>query len=282
MPGPQTFIEMPSIWRGKRTDPHRGRRILPSTQGYFVHVTSRAVHQRFLFKEKEKKAFSERLEIWSDFSGISVLTHCLMDNHFHLLLWIPPVQQVDCDELVRRIRRVWPEEKVAKWVKHYRISTGKEKIDMKKALEARMHSLPAFMRILKQSFSVWFNHQHDVCGTLWEGRYRSMIVKDSPAALTSVAKYIDLNPVRANICRIADEYPWSGFGKAMKGDILCRRGLTAIIKHVGFSAPMHSAPQPPSKRKATDIPWDVCAGLYQQWLGAKTGADQSHSPARNC
>ncbi|MCC5843573.1 MAG: hypothetical protein JJU05_04910 [Verrucomicrobia bacterium] len=86
------------------------------------------------------------------------------------------MQQVDYEELVRRIRRVWPEEKVAKWVNAYRIGTDKEKQEMKKALEARMHSLPAFMRILKQSFSVWFNDQHDVCGTLWEGRYRSMIV----------------------------------------------------------------------------------------------------------
>lgn len=262
-------IEMPSVWKGKRTDRHRGRRVLPSNCGYFVHVTSRAVHQRFLFKSREKQAYSERLDKWSDFSGISVLTHCVLDNHFHLLLWVPPVQQVHYEELIRRIRRVWPEEKVAKWVEAYRIGTKREKQEMKGCLESRMHSLPAFMRVLKQSFSVWFNEQHKVCGTLWEGRYRSMVIHDSARALVNVSTYIDLNPVRARICDQPSEYLWSGYGKAMEGDALCRKGITQLVQYVQLRTAVKFSKNPPAQEKEQDISWAIHARIYQTWLKAR-------------
>lgn len=40
----------------------RGLRILPKSGGYFVHVTSRVVQQRFLFGDEEKTVFTRMSE----------------------------------------------------------------------------------------------------------------------------------------------------------------------------------------------------------------------------
>jgi len=45
-------------------------------------------------------------------------------------------------------------------------------------------------------------------GTLWEGRYKSSVV-DRDDYLLACSRYIELNPVRARIVRLPEEYPWS-------------------------------------------------------------------------
>jgi putative transposase len=56
----------------------------------------------------------------------------------------------------------------------------------------------------------YFNHMHGRSGTLWEGRYKSTLV-DSENYLLKVYRYIELNPVRANMVEHASEYPWSSY-----------------------------------------------------------------------
>jgi len=52
------------------------------------------------------------------------------------------------------------------------------------------------------------NYQHT--GTLWEGRYKSKsTVVDSEKYFLLVSRYIELNPVRANMVKHPAEYPWS-------------------------------------------------------------------------
>ncbi|MDA3873810.1 MAG: hypothetical protein PF795_07605, partial [Kiritimatiellae bacterium] len=229
---------IPTIWSKQYGNSKRGLRILPKNRGYFVHVTSRAVHQRFLFKDEEKTEFTKLMEAWADFSGLTVLTHCLLDNHFHLLLWVPPLQQVRFEEIVRRIQRVWPEKKVQRWLSVHTGGTAADKQAMERELNVRMYNLPAYMRVLKQTFSTWFNMNQDVHGTLWEGRYRSMIVKENPEALLNVATYIDLNPVRAGVCKDPKDYRWSGYGQAAKATVASRAGLPQLFRCVGVLRPV--------------------------------------------
>jgi len=225
--------KIPSVWAGKSLK-KRGLRILPASGGYAVHVTSRAIQQRFLFNETEKDSFTGLMEAWADFSGITVLTHCLMSNHFHLFLWVPEPEEVHIDELRRRIRGVWPENKVAQWEKYYEGSAPAEQKAMERALTDRMFELPAFMRVLKQRFTTWYNKEHGCRGTLWESRYRSMVVKDTPEGLMNVATYIDLNPIRAGICKDPREYTWSAYARAEAGDETRRRGLALLLEKAGI------------------------------------------------
>jgi hypothetical protein len=74
----------------------------------------------------------------------------------------------------------------------------------------RMHDLSWFMKSLLERFTKWFNGRHSRSGTLWEDRFKSVIVE-------SGAAYIDLNPVRAGMVDDPADYRWSGYGEAVGG-----------------------------------------------------------------
>ena len=81
---------------------------------------------------------------------------------------------------------------------------------------------------LHQLYSRSINRRHGWTGHLWQGRFYSCPVEISRAAL--VARYIELNPVRARMCENARDYPWSS------AEIACRDG-----KHGGSGfAPLFS------------------------------------------
>ncbi len=80
----------------------------------------------------------------------------------------------------------------------------------------RMHDLSEFMKSLLERFTKWFNRLHSRSGTLWEDRFRSVIVESGTAART-MAAYIDLNPVRAGMVKDPADYRWSSYGEAVGG-----------------------------------------------------------------
>ncbi len=226
------FWEYPSIrsvWaNGARKG--RGLRILPEGMGYFVHVTSRARGQAFLFGDREKRVFVRKMREWADFSGIGVITHCVMDNHFHLMLWVPVIEEVSHEDIVGKLSGVWPEGKVKAWEETYQVQPEGKQERMDREMIGRMGDLPEFMRVLKRSFSCWYNAEHDQSGTLWDSRYRSVVVEENPLALMSVAAYIDLNPVRAGLVQDPLSYLWSGYGSACGGNGRSREGLEVLVR----------------------------------------------------
>jgi putative transposase len=54
------------------------------------------------------------------------------------------------------------------------------------------------------------NYHHQRTGTLWEGRYKSVLV-DSDQYCLILSRYIELNPVRASMVDNPSEYPWSSY-----------------------------------------------------------------------
>jgi hypothetical protein len=97
------------------------------------------------------------------------------------------------------------------------------------------------MKALLQRFSRWFNAKHERVGTLWESRFKSVLVEDGMASRT-MAAYIDLNPVRAGMVTDPAEYRWSSYGEAMGGGPRgngkkARAGLVrALMAHKGYGA----------------------------------------------
>ena len=64
------------------------------------------------------------------------------------------------------------------------------------------------MRALGVRYVRYFNDRYRRTGTLWEGRYRSTLV-DTPSYLFTCCRYIEANPVRAEIVADQREYEWS-------------------------------------------------------------------------
>lgn len=66
------------------------------------------------------------------------------------------------------------------------------------------------MKHLGQCYVQYVNRTYQRSGTLWEGRFKSCLAQDKRFAMYC-CRYIELNPVRANMVRHPGEYLWSSF-----------------------------------------------------------------------
>ncbi len=223
------------------------RRIVMNKAVAAYHCFCRTAGQSFLFDDEAKRVFVEMLNAVAAFSGVEVLTYCVMTNHFHLLVRInPKAAEVNDVELVRRFHRLYGSrrcpylqldaEGVEAKLAHKDAADADE---LRAHLRSRMGTLAPFMKTLKQRFSVWFNATHERAGTLWAERYQSVLVENEPAVLRLVGAYIDLNPVRAHLVEDAAAYRWSGAGAAFSGDARARQRL---LRMLGPSSILNSTP----------------------------------------
>ena len=60
------------------------------TKPSLYHCISRIVDRRFVLNENEREHFRKFMRMQENFSGCRILSYCLMSNHFHLLLEVPP------------------------------------------------------------------------------------------------------------------------------------------------------------------------------------------------
>jgi putative transposase len=208
------------------------------------HCISRVVDRRFVFGDDERERFRAFMRIQENFSGCRVLSYCVMSNHFHVLLEVPPMQEdgISDDELLKRLSATNTEAfvaGVAGELAEARAAAHEKRVaEIHARFTYRMHSLSEFMKTLLQRFTRWFNRTHNRSGTLWEERYKSVIVESGVAART-MAAYIDLNPVRAGMVSDPAEYRWSSYGEAVGGGSKgngkkAREGLVrACMSHQG-------------------------------------------------
>jgi REP element-mobilizing transposase RayT len=59
----------------------------------FYHVISRVVDRRFVLGVEEKEKFRMLMRMQEKFTGCRATSYCLMDNHFHILLEVPPMAE---------------------------------------------------------------------------------------------------------------------------------------------------------------------------------------------
>ena len=78
-------------------------------------------------------------------------------------------------------------------------------------------SLPKTFQSLGRRYVQYVNATYGRTGTLWEGRYRATLI-DSDQYLLTCCRYIELNPVRAEIVAHPREYPWSSYHFHARGD----------------------------------------------------------------
>ena len=199
------------------------------------HVVSRVVERRFAFGDEEKEKFRMFMRMAENFTGCRVLTYCVMSNHFHILLEVPPKPEGGLSDkvLFDRLRALYSKGQataVLKKLEEYR-KRGNQvaEAELRESYSYRMHDLSEFMKVLLQRFSHWFNRAHERKGRLWEQRFKSVLVQNGVASRT-MAAYIDLNPVRAGICEDPADYRWSGYAEAIAGGKRARVGLVRALR----------------------------------------------------
>jgi REP element-mobilizing transposase RayT len=226
-------------WKDSRTKP------------VIYHCISRVVGRQFVLEVDEREHFRMLMRMCEKFTGCRVLSYCLMSNHFHLLLEVPPMPEggISDRELLQRLGVFYSEAQVEEVAKEMEAAAAvrvrgefelppvdesgtpltaaremalakeeavRSREEIRSRYTRRMHDLSEFMKSLLERFTKWFNRRHSRAGTLWEDRFKSVIVESGTAART-IAAYIDLNPVRAGMVSDPAEYRWSSYGEAVGG-----------------------------------------------------------------
>lgn len=207
----------------------------------YYHCVSRVVDRRFVFGPDEKSYFASLMRRCAEFCGVEVAAYCLMSNHFHILVGIPkPPQTAPSDEdLLLRLEKLGGRTGVD--VLRHQLQEARVRADagvvaeLRGRLLRRLWNVSEFMKLVKQRFSVWFNRRHERTGTLWEERFRSVLVESAGNALSAMAAYIDLNPVRAGLVSHPREYRWCSYAQAVQGDELQRVSYEKIM--LGYRDP---------------------------------------------
>ena len=241
----------------------------PDDPAGYYHCISRVVERQFHFQERERHRFRQLLSEYSAFCGIRVVSWCILSNHFHLLIQVPqkPPTPPPVEELVQRLEHLSStfltaaaaRQLLQLWAEQGNTTSPEQ---LRNRLWAQMYDLSQFMKLLKQRFSQWFNRVHERKGTLWEERFRSVLVEANSTALATVAAYIDLNCVRAGLATDPKDYRWCGYAEAVAGNSEARKGLAEAI----------------------DCPVDQVLETYRQWLFGlgeeREGTDEAGRPLK--
>jgi len=248
--------------------------------GSKYHVISRFVDRQFATgSEEAKKIFLHMMISQAAFSGVEILTYCIMGNHFHLLLRIPErPSSIPEEEVIHRLRKIWKQNRVEELIKRFermRLISAEGDALVERELDRfrrRMFDLSEYVKDLKQRFSTWYNFTHNRKGTLFEERFKSVLVEDGHA-LRLMAAYIDLNPVRAGIAEDPVDYKWGGYAGAVAGDQDRRRGLQAIMSDPNDQRP------PDDSERVNAQQWRTIHKRYRRWLFER-GRETHHRDGR--
>ena len=81
-------------------------------------------------------------------------------------------------------------------------------------------NLSAGMRQLNGVYTQWHNRSHNRVGHVFQGRFKAIVVQRE-SYLLELTRYVVLNPVRAGMCNMPEDWPWSSYrlmlGQAIAG-----------------------------------------------------------------
>ncbi len=138
---------------------------------HFVHTISRIVDRRYIFEDHEKEHFCQLLRRLSGFTGLDVVSYCVMGNHFHLLIEQPDQATLSAltkAELLRRARFLYDANTIKDLEQEFqRAEEADDQPWIQRILDRyahRMGDVSKFMQELKQRFTQWYNRRNHRTG----------------------------------------------------------------------------------------------------------------------
>jgi len=205
------------------------------------HCITRVVGGMFLLESDEaKEVLRKQMHKVAKFCGVEILTYCIMSNHFHVLVRVPSPKDFEAlsdAELLKRCLELYSDDEISQLQWENRLATANEedREENRRRLLARMGDVSAFMKELKQRFTIWYNRTHNRFGTLWAERFKSVLVENKLSALIMVAAYIDLNPVRAGMVEDPKDYRFCGYSEMLAKCGMNANGLGGFFLRSGYS-----------------------------------------------
>ena len=85
------------------------------------------------------------------------------------------------------------------------------------ATPEKKNSISLMMQYIGRFYVPYINHTYGSSGTIWEGRYKASMIHDEEYLLTCM-RYIELNPVRADMVKTPGAYRWSTYRANGRGE----------------------------------------------------------------
>jgi putative transposase len=204
----------------------------------FYHCVSRFVQDLFVFGtagsgSSEAEDFLSRMRRQAAFTGVRIVEYVLMADHVHLLCDVPESQTLTESELLQRTEAFHGPQHVGKLQKQLDRCAGQpDGIERRNRLleryRKRMYDISPFNKELKGGYAQSYNRRHRRYGPVWAERFKSVLLEGG-RAVAAIAAYIDLNPVRAGLCRDPKEYRYCGYAEALaKGSASAHEGLRTL------------------------------------------------------
>lgn len=99
-------------------------------------------------------------------------------------------------------------------------------------MHTRQANLSLLMRHVNGVYTQAYNRRHGSGGHLFQGRFKAILVERESYLLT-LCRYVELNPVRAGLCKTASDWPWSSYaghsGSASSPSWLDTDGLYSFL-----------------------------------------------------
>ena len=176
----------------------RTQRMIIADQSTVYHVMSRSALDGFPLGDVEKDFMLDLIRRYASLYFVEIIGFCLMGNHFHLLVKVIPEYKYSDEEILKRYMDFYGDERI--------YADG-----LIPTMRQKLSSLSEFMREIKVGFARFYNRRHNRRGYFWGDRFKSVIVENGETLINCLA-YIDLNPVRAGLVDLPEQYRWNSIG----------------------------------------------------------------------
>lgn len=98
-------------------------------------------------------------------------------------------------------------------------------------IKTKKNKLGTIIQSLQTSHAIYFNHKYKHLGPVFQNRYHSVTIQDGEYFLY-LSKYIHLNPVKAELVKHPQDYPYSSYNAYLNpknNSILDTRSIRTII-----------------------------------------------------
>ena len=181
------------------------------TGGTYLHVFNHVVSERDGYYPLENGFYKEKFfSICQQYLvkyNLEVISLVCMGNHFHMLIYLPE-EKFTIEQAVDAYNTFHSRK---------RVRVGRE-TDEAKHVQKFSNDISEYMREVQRAFSYWYNHNcgYKRHGHLWEQRFQTQKIESS-RYLWSCLRYIEMNPVRAQLVKRTSEYIYSTYGNWCRG-----------------------------------------------------------------
>ena len=175
-------------------------------QGCYYHLMNRLAGYKddHPFTDVDREYGMHLVARLANYYLLEFISMCWMGNHFHIVLYAPSEDELPDKRIIAERHNSYYYNRLDKIVAINDEVTSAIIAD-------KMINISHFMKNFQQAFVVYYNRIHHRRGHLWADRFKSVIL-DRIGALWAAVKYVELNPVRAQLVTDPADYRHSTWG----------------------------------------------------------------------